>query len=60
MRVFHVWGIKKLLTTNASGGCKLEYKSGSLVIITDAINNKGTIPLIGPNDERFGPRFPDI
>ena len=59
-RVFGRMGIKALILTNAAGGINLEYKQGALVIVSDHINLQGQNPLVGPNDERFGPRFPDM
>jgi purine-nucleoside phosphorylase len=53
-------GIRALILTNAAGGINLEYKQGALVVITDHINLQGQNPLTGPNDDRFGPRFPDM
>jgi purine-nucleoside phosphorylase len=53
-------GIRGLILTNAAGGINLEYKQGALVVITDHINLQGHNPLVGPNEERFGPRFPDM
>ena len=53
-------GIRALVITNAAGGINLEYKQGALVMITDHINFQGKNPLVGPNDERFGVRFPDM
>ena len=53
-------GIRALILTNAAGGINLEYKQGALVVVTDHINLQGANPLVGPNDERFGPRFPDM
>jgi purine-nucleoside phosphorylase len=60
MRVFSRMGIKAVILTNAAGGISLEYKQGALVVITDHINLQGQNPLTGANDERFGPRFPDM
>ena len=60
MRVFGRLGVRAAILTNAAGGINLEYKQGGLVVIRDHINLQGTNPLIGPNDERFGPRFPDM
>jgi purine-nucleoside phosphorylase len=60
VRVFARMGIHALILTNAAGGINLEYKQGALVIITDHINLQGQNPLVEPNDERFGPRFPDM
>jgi purine-nucleoside phosphorylase len=59
-RVLGRMGIRALILTNAAGGINLEYKQGALVVITDHINLQGHNPLVGPNDERFGPRFPDM
>lgn len=59
-RVLGRMGIRALVLTNAAGGINLEYKQGALVVVTDHINLQGTNPLIGPNDERFGLRFPDM
>ena len=60
MRVLGCMGIRAAILTNAAGGINLEYKQGALVILRDHINLQGTNPLLGPNDERFGPRFPDM
>jgi len=59
-RVFGRMGIRALILTNAAGGINLEYNQGALVVITDHINLQGHNPLSGPNDDRFGPRFPDM
>jgi len=53
-------GIKALVVTNAAGGINLDYARGALVLISDHINLQGTNPLIGPNDDSLGPRFPDM
>jgi purine-nucleoside phosphorylase len=60
MRVFGRMGIHSAILTNAAGGINLEYRQGALVVIRDHINLQGSNPLIGPNDDRFGPRFPDM
>jgi purine-nucleoside phosphorylase len=60
MRVFGRLGIKAVILTNAAGGIDERYKQGALVAIRDHINLQGANPLIGANDERFGPRFPDM
>lgn len=60
MRVLGRLGIRSAILTNAAGGIDLAYKQGALVVIRDHINLQGMNPLIGPNDERFGPRFPDM
>lgn len=58
--VFKMLGIEKIIVTNACGGINTEFEPGTLMIIKDFINLMGTNPLVGPNDERFGPRFPDM
>lgn len=60
VRVFNLMGIKTLLLTNAAGGSASHLTPGSLMAITDHINMMGENPLRGVNDERFGPRFPDL
>jgi purine-nucleoside phosphorylase len=60
IRVLARMGIRALILTNAAGGINLEFKQGALVVIRDHINLQGQNPLVGPNDERFGPRFPDM
>jgi len=60
MRVFGRMGIRSVILTNAAGGINLRYKQGALVLIGDHINLQGTSPLVGPNDDRFGLRFPDM
>jgi purine-nucleoside phosphorylase len=60
MRVFGRMGIRAVILTNAAGGINLNYQQGALVLISDHINLQGTNPLVGPNDERFGVRFPDM
>ena len=59
VRVMSKLGIKFLFVSNAAGGCNLDYKVGDLVIIKDHINMMPN-PLIGPNMDEFGPRFPDM
>jgi len=60
MRVMARMGIRAALVTNAAGGIDREFKQGCLVVLRDHINLQGTNPLIGPNEERFGLRFPDM
>jgi purine-nucleoside phosphorylase len=60
VRVFTRMGVKVLILTNAAGGIKIDFVEGRLVVIKDHINLQGVNPLSGPNDERFGTRFPDV
>jgi purine-nucleoside phosphorylase len=60
IRVLGVLGIKVLILTNAAGGINTAFHPGDLMVIDDHINLLGSSPLIGPNDERFGVRFPDL
>jgi purine-nucleoside phosphorylase len=60
MRVFAVMGVKAAILTNAAGGIKKDFTQGRLVLLSDHINLQGVNPLCGPNDENFGPRFPDM
>jgi purine-nucleoside phosphorylase len=60
MRVMARMGIRAVLLTNAAGGINTNFRQGCLVVLRDHINLQGTNPLIGPNDELFGVRFPDM
>jgi purine-nucleoside phosphorylase len=60
IRVFARMGVRAVILTNAAGGINLGYSQGALVLIRDHINLQGSNPLVGPNDDRFGPRFPDM
>jgi purine-nucleoside phosphorylase len=60
IRVLGLLGVKTIVLTNAAGGINTSFESGALMVIDDHINLFGTNPLMGPNDERFGPRFPDM
>ena len=60
VRVLCELGAKILVVSNAAGAINLNYRKGEIVIIEDHINFMGVNPLIGPNDERLGPRFPDM
>ena len=59
-RVMGLLGVRTLVLTNAAGGINLNFKPGTLMVIDDHINLIGTNPLVGPNEDRFGPRFPDM
>ena len=60
IRTFKLLGIKTLILTNAAGGINVQLTQGGLMVLTDHLNLMGENPLRGPNDERFGPRFPDM
>lgn len=60
IRVLKSLGVRTLILTNAAGSLNTEFTPGSLMVISDHINLMGVNPLIGGNDERFGPRFPDL
>ena len=53
-------GVRTLILTNAAGGINLAFKPGTLMVMDDHINLMGSNPLVGANEERFGPRFPDM
>jgi purine-nucleoside phosphorylase len=60
VRVLHSIGVRGMVFTNAAGGINLELERGGLVLISDHINLQGSNPLVGPNDDSLGPRFPDM
>jgi purine-nucleoside phosphorylase len=60
VRVLGLLGIKTLVLTNAAGGVNTGFSQGALMVIDDHVNLMGVNPLVGPNDDRFGLRFPDM
>ncbi len=60
VRVLRSIGIRGLVLTNAAGGINLALERGGLVLISDHLNLMGANPLVGANDETWGPRFPDM
>ena len=60
VRVLGSLGVKTLILTNAAGGINTAFAPGTLMVIDDHINLSGLNPLVGPNEDRFGPRFPDM
>lgn len=59
-RVLARLGVQAVVLTNAAGGVRLTFRPGDLMLMTDHINGFGTNPLIGPNEDSLGPRFPDM
>ena len=60
VRVFRKLGVELAIFSNAAGGLDPSHKAGDILLIEDHINLMGVNPLVGPNDERIGPRFPDM
>ncbi len=60
VRALGLLGVKTLILTNAAGGVNTSFAQGALMVIDDHLNLTGDNPLVGPNDDRFGPRFPDM
>ena len=60
VRIMKKLGVEALILTNAAGGINPAFSAGTFMLITDHINFSGTNPLIGPNPDEFGPRFPDV
>jgi len=60
VRVLGCLGVKILILTNAAGGINTAFARGDVMVIDDHINLTGLNPLVGPNEDRFGPRFPDM
>ena len=60
IRVMQLLGIKVLILSNAAGGLNPKFSAGEIMLITDHINMTGTNPLIGPNEDSWGERFPDM
>ncbi|MDX6447299.1 MAG: purine-nucleoside phosphorylase [Blastocatellia bacterium] len=60
IRVLKLLGVRTLVLTNAAGALQMEFMPGSLMVLSDHLNLLGDNPLRGENDERFGPRFPDL
>ncbi len=60
VRVAGALGVRALVATNAAGGIDTDLRPGQVVLISDHVNLQGASPLVGPNDDALGPRFPDM
>jgi purine-nucleoside phosphorylase len=60
IRVLGLLGVRTLVLTNAVGAIDVTFEPGQLVLVTDHLNLQGQSPLVGPNDDSLGPRFPDL
>jgi purine-nucleoside phosphorylase len=60
VRALGLLGVKTLILTNAAGGINVDFKPGTLMLMDDHLNFLGSNPLVGANEDRFGPRFPDM
>jgi purine-nucleoside phosphorylase len=60
VRVLQALGARSLIVSNACGGMRADWRAGDLMLIADHINLLGDSPLVGPNDDALGPRFPDM
>jgi purine-nucleoside phosphorylase len=60
VRVFRAWGVRTMIITNACGGLNPAFKTGDLMVLNDHINFMAVNPLRGANDDKLGPRFPDM
>ncbi len=60
VRALRAWGVDSVVFTNAAGGMRPRLAAGTLMLIKDHVNLSGHNPLTGPNDDRLGPRFPDL
>lgn len=60
VRVLGRLGVRTLVVTNAAGAINESFRPGTLVVVSDHVNLLGTSPLVGPNDDSLGPRFPDL